>query len=103
MSTTKKDLEQGTASPREVAQALFDGLANRDLSGLDRLVDERAIDDFVAIGQFHGRDAIRGFFDLEFIEIPYQWDYRDRSYCEFHPHRPSVGPRNTGLADGSGQ
>jgi len=46
---------------------------------------------------------LRGFFGLEFIEIPYQWDYRDRSYCEFHPHRPSVGPRNTGLADGSGQ
>ena len=70
MSKSTQELEQGTKTPREVAQAIFDDLAKGDLSTIDRYVDELAVDDFVAIGQYHGREAIRGFFQELFTAFP---------------------------------
>ena len=52
-----------TTKPSEVARAIFDALAKRDLETAMEFVDEDAVDDFVAIGRFESKSAIRGFFD----------------------------------------
>jgi steroid delta-isomerase-like uncharacterized protein len=51
------------AAPVQVAQSIFDALGARDLDTAMSYVAEDAVDFFVAIGEFAGRVAIRGFFD----------------------------------------
>lgn len=55
---------------RDVAAAVFRGLAAGDLSVLEQHVAQDAVDDFVAVGQFHGRAAIRGFFEELYTAFP---------------------------------
>jgi steroid delta-isomerase-like uncharacterized protein len=64
-------VEAETRSAREVALAAFEAVQRRDL---DQIVaaghpDEYA-DDFVAIGEFRGKDAVRGFFRELFAAMP---------------------------------
>jgi len=73
MANTSQQEKQQTAAPREVAQALFDGVIKGDLTPMDTYTHPECVDDFVAIGRFNGRDAIKGFFDELFTAFP---DYR---------------------------
>ena len=56
---------------RDVALASFEAVRRRDL---DQIVasghPEEYVDDFVAIGEFRGKDAVRGFFSELFAAIP---------------------------------
>jgi len=52
-----------TSSPAQVARSIFEALAKKDLDAALDLVAEEAVDDFVAIGRFEGKSAIRRFFD----------------------------------------
>lgn len=52
-----------SATPSDVARAIFDALGRHDLDAALDLVAEDSVDDFVAIGRFDGRPAIRAFFD----------------------------------------
>lgn len=56
---------------REVAMASFEGAIGRDP---DRIVasahPEDYVDDFVAIGEFRGKEAVRAFFDELFAAMP---------------------------------
>lgn len=56
---------------REVAMASFEGAIGRDP---DRIVasahPEDYVDDFVAIGEFRGKEAVRAFFEELFAAMP---------------------------------
>jgi steroid delta-isomerase-like uncharacterized protein len=59
-----------TPTPAEVAEAIFDAVSKKDLDEAMVHVAEDSVDDFVAIGQFAGRAAIRGFFDELLAAFP---------------------------------
>jgi steroid delta-isomerase-like uncharacterized protein len=54
---------QAGSSPVEVAAEIFAELKRHDLDAMQSRASDDAFDDFVAIGQFRGRAAIRGLFD----------------------------------------
>lgn len=64
-------VEAEIRSAREVALDTFEGVHTRDL---DRIVaaghPEDYVDEFVAIGEFRGKDAVRGFFEELFAAVP---------------------------------
>jgi steroid delta-isomerase-like uncharacterized protein len=64
-------VEVQNRSARDVALASFEGVRNRDL---DQIVadghPEEYADDFVAIGEFRGKDAVREFFREMFEAMP---------------------------------
>ena len=51
-----------TRSPGDVARSVFAAVSNHNLDVIHELVPPDGVDDFVAIGEFRGPDAIRGFF-----------------------------------------
>jgi steroid delta-isomerase-like uncharacterized protein len=51
-----------TKTPVEVAQAAFEAVRDHDLDRLVSLAAPDCVDDFVAVGEFHGPQAIRAFF-----------------------------------------
>jgi steroid delta-isomerase-like uncharacterized protein len=57
-------------APAQVAKSIFEALAVRDLDTAMSFVAEDAVDTFVAIGEFEGRAAIRGFFDELLAAFP---------------------------------
>jgi steroid delta-isomerase-like uncharacterized protein len=57
-------------TPEAVARAIFAALSKGDLDGAFAFVAPEAVDDFVAIGEFVGRDAIHGFFRDLFAAFP---------------------------------
>jgi steroid delta-isomerase-like uncharacterized protein len=57
-------------SPAEVAQAIFDAMSKKNLDDAMTYVAEDSIDDFVAIGRFEGKAAIRRFFDELLAAFP---------------------------------
>jgi steroid delta-isomerase-like uncharacterized protein len=59
-----------TPTPAEVAEAIFDAMNKKDLDEAMTYVAEDSVDDFVAIGQYAGRAAIRGFFDELLAAFP---------------------------------
>ena len=59
-----------TQTPAEVAQAIFDALSKKHLDDAMAYVAEDAVDDFVAIGLFEGKAAIRRFFDELLTAFP---------------------------------
>ena len=59
-----------TQTPADTAKSIFDALGRKDLDTAFALVAEDAVDDFVAIGRFEGRPAIRSFFDELFTAFP---------------------------------
>jgi ketosteroid isomerase-like protein len=53
-----------------VARATFDAVARKDPGGIVALGAPGYVDDFVAIGEFRGRDAVRDFFRELFAACP---------------------------------
>jgi steroid delta-isomerase-like uncharacterized protein len=60
----------GMRTPAEVARAAFDAVGRRDPDGIVKLGEVHYVDDFVAVGEFRGRDAVRGFFRQTFAAFP---------------------------------
>jgi len=52
-----------STTPSDVARAIFDAVGRHDLDAAFDMVAEDSVDDFVAIGRFEGRPAIRTFFE----------------------------------------
>ena len=59
-----------STSPVEVASQLFEALNHRDLDLAAKLWHPDLVEDFVAIGEFRGRDGARGFFEELFAAVP---------------------------------
>lgn len=59
-----------TASPAEVAKAAFDAVAAHDPEGIVAQGAPDYIDNFLAVGEFKGREAIREFFAEMFAAVP---------------------------------
>jgi steroid delta-isomerase-like uncharacterized protein len=67
MTTTAGQTAQ---TPGEVARAIFDAVAARDPEGIVRFGAPDEVADFVAVGEFHGPDAVRRFFVEVFAAFP---------------------------------
>lgn len=64
-------VEAKTGSAREVALTSIQGVHDRDVDAIVELAHpEEYADDFVAIGEFRGADAVRGFFRELFAAMP---------------------------------
>ena len=59
-----------TRTPTEVARAAFAAVIGKDPEGIVALGAPGYVDDFVAIGQVRGQDAIRAFFSELFAAFP---------------------------------
>jgi steroid delta-isomerase-like uncharacterized protein len=59
-----------TQTPAEVARAIFDALGKKQLDDAMAYVAEDSVDDFVAIGRFEGKPAIRKFFEELLTAFP---------------------------------
>jgi steroid delta-isomerase-like uncharacterized protein len=57
-------------SPAEVAATIFESLQRRDLDAVARLQHDDIVDDFVAVGVYRGKPAVRGFFGELFAAVP---------------------------------
>lgn len=51
-----------TQAPEKVARSVFEALNDHNLGKVDEVVTPDTVDDFVPVGEFHGPEAIRGFF-----------------------------------------
>jgi steroid delta-isomerase-like uncharacterized protein len=61
---------QSPMSPAEVAAGIFEALQRRDLDAVARLQHDGVEDDFVAVGVFRGKPAVRAFFEELFAAVP---------------------------------
>jgi len=59
-----------TATPREVATAVFEALNRHDLDAAMALDHADVVADFVAVGAFDGVSAVRAFFAEIFAAVP---------------------------------
>jgi steroid delta-isomerase-like uncharacterized protein len=59
-----------TRTPADVARAAFDAVSRRDPDGIVATGAPEYVDDFVAIGEFRGHDAVRAFFRELFAAFP---------------------------------
>jgi predicted ester cyclase len=59
-----------TRTPADVARAVFDAVSKRDLDGIVAAGAPGYVDDFVAIGEIRGHDAVRAFFGELFAAFP---------------------------------
>jgi predicted ester cyclase len=59
-----------THSPAEAATRIFSALGERDLTIFQTTNHPDVVDDFVAVGEFRGVDAVRGFFAEIFAAFP---------------------------------
>jgi steroid delta-isomerase-like uncharacterized protein len=57
-------------TPEQVARAVFQAVAARDPDAIVACGAPDYVDDFVAIGEFRGREAVRGFFRELFAAFP---------------------------------
>lgn len=58
------------SSPAEVAAGIFEALQLRDLDAVARLQHDDIVDDFVAVGVYRGKRAVRAFFEELFAAVP---------------------------------
>jgi len=58
------------AAPEEVARGVFARVTARDAKGTVEFAHPDIVDDFVAVGEFRGRDQVRGFFEEIFAAFP---------------------------------
>ena len=63
-------MDTETPTPSEVARTIFEALSKRDLDTAMKFSTDDAVDDFVAIGEFRGRLAIRRFFEELLAAFP---------------------------------
>ena len=59
-----------TRTPADVARAVLDAVSKRDLDGIVAAGAPGYVDDFVAIGEIRGHDAVRAFFGELFAAFP---------------------------------
>ena len=59
-----------TRTPADVARAVLDAVSKRDLDGIVAAGAPGYVDDFVAIGEIRGHDAVRAFFRELFAAFP---------------------------------
>jgi steroid delta-isomerase-like uncharacterized protein len=59
-----------TRTPADVARAVLDAVSKRDLDGIVAAGAPGYVDDFVAIGEIRGHDAVRAFFGELFTAFP---------------------------------
>lgn len=59
-----------TRAPEDVARGVFEAISGHNLDVLRELVPPDGVDDFVAVGEFRGPDAIRGYFAEMFAAFP---------------------------------
>jgi steroid delta-isomerase-like uncharacterized protein len=59
-----------TRTPADVARAAFDAVTRRDPDGIVAMGAPGYVDDFVAIGEVRGHDAVRAFFRELFAAFP---------------------------------
>jgi steroid delta-isomerase-like uncharacterized protein len=57
-------------TPEQVARTVFEAVAARDPDGIVALGAPDYVDDFVAIGEYRGQGAVRGFFRELFGAFP---------------------------------
>src|SRR2546423_8439434 len=57
-------------TPKEIAAEIFEAVAAKQMDRFPEFLHPDATDDFVAIGQFIGRDAITGFFQELYTAFP---------------------------------
>jgi steroid delta-isomerase-like uncharacterized protein len=62
--------EHADSSPQAVVTAFFARLKSHDLEEMLMLFHDDAVDDFVVVGEFRGKSAIRGFFSDLFSAFP---------------------------------
>jgi steroid delta-isomerase-like uncharacterized protein len=61
----------GSTTAQDIAMASVQGVVTRDLDQIvERAHPDEYLDDFVAVGEFRGRDAVRGFFGEMFAAFP---------------------------------
>src|SRR5271156_2088069 len=59
-----------TRAPADVARAVFDAVSRKDPDGIVATGAPGYVDDFVAVGEIRGHDAIRAFFRELFAAFP---------------------------------
>jgi steroid delta-isomerase-like uncharacterized protein len=59
-----------TRTPADVARATLDAVSKRDPDGIAAMGAPGFVDDFVAIGEMRGHDAVRAFFRELFAAFP---------------------------------
>jgi steroid delta-isomerase-like uncharacterized protein len=59
-----------TRTPADVARATFDAVSRKDLDGIVATGVPGYVDDFVAIGEIRGHEAVRAFFRELFAAFP---------------------------------
>lgn len=62
--------EQATPSPTQVATEIFQALKEHDLDAVFDRGHPDVVDDFVVVGRFEGREAVRAFFTALFDAFP---------------------------------
>jgi steroid delta-isomerase-like uncharacterized protein len=58
------------ATPQEVAAAIFSALNARDLDALETLQHDDVHGNFIVIAEFHGKPAVRAFYEELFRAVP---------------------------------
>lgn len=61
---------QPPLSSAEVAAGIFEALGRRDLDAVGRLQHDEVVDDFIAVGVYRGKQAVRAFFEELFGALP---------------------------------
>jgi predicted ester cyclase len=59
-----------TRTPADVARAAFDAVSRQDPDGIVATGAPGYVDDFVAVGEIRGHDAVRAFFRELFVAFP---------------------------------
>ena len=59
-----------TRTPADVARAAFDAVSGKDPDGIVATGAPGYVEDFVAIGEIRGHDAVRAFFRELFVAFP---------------------------------
>jgi ketosteroid isomerase-like protein len=59
-----------TSTPADVARAAFDAVSRKDPDGIAAMGAPGYVEDFVAVGEIRGHDAVRAFFRELFAAFP---------------------------------
>jgi steroid delta-isomerase-like uncharacterized protein len=68
--TVSKTRKAPAKSPKELAEEAFEALGRGDIATVEQYWDQDIHEDFVAVGEFRGREAISAFFRETFDAFP---------------------------------
>jgi steroid delta-isomerase-like uncharacterized protein len=60
----------GGSAPADLARLIIDHHNARDLAAVQALTTDEIVEDFIAVGVFRGKPAVRGFFEELFEAFP---------------------------------